>query len=414
VHKTPDTPIANVPKNRKNLKDPAAIHDPVTASDVQGAISCCFIAEALIHLPVQRNFPGHGSFSGFVTGWDAKEDYGGAILHQVTFSDGDIGEYSFAEITKYHENYLQTHTTQPVFQIKMPNLSNSTQALAYGQTNTSVDPGENESTPTAPSPLPLPQSLISYPLRLPFEGSMVQATISTRRIDPHGIHEWRVQLPEPHEAKEIWIDTQTLHSHIAKARKDCRINAPTRSPPTLPAIKSFTPILPGTKWTTKHACVGTTVSIYLDHPTENTKKSKASKVLHSVTIEAVYVSKTPAPGKTHFWGRTQDDLTISVLFPDEKSVAEALHAEDIQRFGTLFKRSRRPARHHNKPTVLTTETEELAPNVAPGNEMFVKSLGTLKELLPQDPVAFYQNGFHLTSQIIPRTVIHLYRRGVGI
>ena len=142
---------------------------------------------------------------------------------------------------------------------------------------------------------------------------MMQAVISDRRISPHGTHEWKVQLPVPHEAAELWIDTQTLHSHIAKARKNCKINAPSSSPPTLFALKSFDPILHGTQWTKNHECVGTTVSVYLDHP--DGKKTKEAKVLHLVTIEAALKPQNSSFGKTHFWGRTQDDLTISVLFP---------------------------------------------------------------------------------------------------
>jgi hypothetical protein len=102
----------------------------VTTSDVEGAISCRFIAQALINLPIQCDFIGYGSFNGSVTGWDAKENHGGAILHQVTFSDGDVAEYSFAEIIKYHEKYLQDHTTHPIFQLILPSLHSSTEALA--------------------------------------------------------------------------------------------------------------------------------------------------------------------------------------------------------------------------------------------------------------------------------------------
>ena len=390
-------------------------HNLVTASDVEGAIFCRFIAQALVNLPVQCDFIGHGSFSGVVTGWDAKENHGGAILHQVTFSDGDVAEYSYAEIIKHHEKYLQDHTTQPTFQLNLPNLHSSIQALTQtNQDNASADTPADQGNSTAytPNPLPLPRSFTNYPLRLPFEGSTVQAAISGRRISPHGIHEWKVQLPAPHDAVELWIDTQTLHSHIARARKNCKINAPTSSPPTLFALKSFDPILHGTKWTKNHECVGTTVSVYLEHPSG--KRSKESKVLHLVTIEAAFSSHHSGFGKTHFWGRTQDDLAISVLFPDERSLAEALHANDIERFGVLFRRSRRPGKHHVKPVIIATEPGDELPNVAPGNESFAQSLNVLKSLLPSDPIAFYQNGFHLTSKIIPRTVIHLYRRGLGI
>ena len=148
------------PDNKQNSRgggDP--IPDRVTAKDVEGAISCRFIAQALINLPVQRDFPGYGSFTGKVTGWDAKEDHGGAILHEVTFSDDDIGEYPYSEIIKYHENYLQTHMTQPVFQLQMPNLSSSAQAhsQSHQETRSPNDSPNPSATPASTtSPLPLP------------------------------------------------------------------------------------------------------------------------------------------------------------------------------------------------------------------------------------------------------------------
>ncbi len=139
-------------------------HNLVTTSDVEGAISCRFIAQAFINLPIQCDFLGYGTtrtntipngtkanaaglsgcacvtrmrsgekgevwgkrgsasygpFSGSVTGWDAKENHGGAIiLHQINFSDGDVAEYSYAEITKNHEEYLQDHKIHPIFQLR--------------------------------------------------------------------------------------------------------------------------------------------------------------------------------------------------------------------------------------------------------------------------------------------------------
>ena len=138
--------------------------------------------------------------------------------------------------------------------VRDPDLEPGISIRVDADANTITD--LQKSTAPASNPLPLPRSFTSYPLRLPFEGSMMQAIISDRRISPHGTHEWKVQLPVPHEAAELWIDTQTLHSHIAKARKNCKINAPSSSPPTLFALKSFDPILHGTKWTKNHASRG--------------------------------------------------------------------------------------------------------------------------------------------------------------
>ena len=64
--------------------------------------------------------------------------------------------------------------------------------------------------------------------------------------------------------------------------------------------------------------------------------------------------------------------------------------------------------------ISSAESGAALPNVTPGNDSFIKSLNTLKSLLPSDPIEFYQNGLHLTSKTVPRTAIPLYRRGLGI
>ena len=80
----------------ENLPNDLPLHD-VTESDVDGAIFCNVLATSMIDLKVDFDFPGHGTFTGTVTNFDAKESFGGAILHEVTFDDGEKDEYSYTK-----------------------------------------------------------------------------------------------------------------------------------------------------------------------------------------------------------------------------------------------------------------------------------------------------------------------------
>ena len=67
--------------------------------DVFGAILDERIAQALIDIPVGISFPNPPSvYTDKVTSYDKKEDFGNAILHQVTFEDGDQEKFSFTQI----------------------------------------------------------------------------------------------------------------------------------------------------------------------------------------------------------------------------------------------------------------------------------------------------------------------------
>ena len=80
----------------------------VTEADVDGAIFCPVLATSITDLKVDFDFPGRGTFTGTVTNFDAKENFGGVILHEVTFDDGDKEEYSYNKIMLAHERFVQT------------------------------------------------------------------------------------------------------------------------------------------------------------------------------------------------------------------------------------------------------------------------------------------------------------------
>ena len=105
---------------------------------MRGSIHSEYIAQLLIGLKVEMSFKGWGTFTGEVTGYDAKEDFDNRLLHIVKFTDGDIDEYPYSEIIKAHEEYLNKHcATVPRKSIVLHSTQATTHAPAYfsGDTN---------------------------------------------------------------------------------------------------------------------------------------------------------------------------------------------------------------------------------------------------------------------------------------
>ena len=69
---------------------PSPTDDPVTASDVIGAISCIHLSQLILSLPVEFVFPSHGRYSRTVTIFHVADNHGDAVLYEVTFTDDEI------------------------------------------------------------------------------------------------------------------------------------------------------------------------------------------------------------------------------------------------------------------------------------------------------------------------------------
>jgi len=398
---------------RQKLVNSTSNNIAVSASDVKGSIFCKDIARMLLNLPVEFNFPRLGSFTGTVTNFDSCEDFGGAILHEVTFSDGDKQDYSYEEILQGHENFQMSHCPNPLFETVLPSAAGA----VFSPLNIlSPRPAPPHRT------LDLPISFRTYPVRLAFESTTVQGQFVERRVTPAGVHEWRVQLPEPFQNREHWIDNEDVHKLFHSNKKKNKIGAPSKITPTLNALKGFTgPFFPDSNWTVKHELVGTTVNVFLKYPLSAadgeaapSRKSNQKKRLSLVTIEAAYI---PNPGEiscgaaVQFWGRVHDDLSTSVVFLSEALVVEAMYSRDSITFSPNKLRPRRPFRH--TATSITERPSDSLPDVSPCNETFLRSVASLKSRLPLDPITFYENGFLLTSRSVPRSSIPLYRRCLG-
>ncbi len=420
----PRTTGAPPPKPPKKLPKLAQTRAPteVSAADVEGAIFCPYLAQQLIGLHVEIDFPGHGSFSGMVVGSEPVIEFGGAFLHAVRFSDGDTDEYSYLKIIAAHEQYLANHSLGgPTSHVLLQPLPR---------------PCANHGDPTATPPtddrsplnttLQLPASYSNYPIRLPVDGVTVQAQIVERRIDPSGLHQWRLLLPAPYSDRETWVDTQTLHRSFDEARRRSKIAAPATKTPTLTPLLDFSPpFAENHRWTTNHPLVGLVTTAFLSStipPTSpsppNSPKKRRPKETHCLTVEAVYQptsAETRAGAKPQFWARVHSNQRLSALFLDPASLAEASHASDVDRLSTRNRR-RRPFRHHISPANggATPVADAPCPDVSPGNTNFAASLASLEARIGNDAKSFFGAGFRIAAQAIPRSVVPLYRRGLSL
>ena len=237
----------------------------VSAADVEGAIFCPHLAHQLTGLPVEMDFPGHGTFAGSVTGSEPVAEFGGAFLHTVRFSDGDVDEYSYQKILIAHERYLSNHSPAG----SMSHVSLRPHTLANPGGSVPPRPSEEHASSSAGNPQPtaslqLPASYQDYPIRVPIEGTIVQAQIVERRVDEAGLHQWRLLLPAPFSDRETWVDTQTLHRSFDEARRRNKIAAPTKKTPTVTPLLDFAPpFAENHRWTTNHPFVGLVTTAYL-------------------------------------------------------------------------------------------------------------------------------------------------------
>lgn len=385
---------------RQGLQALQATEHMVTAEDVLGSIRCPHAAQQLIGMPVDFNFQGHGIFSGTVTGFDVKEEHAGAILHVVTFTDGDVEEYSFNKIISANRQYLAARcpsdVTKPIV------LNGAAREPMHVLQDFSLPP-------PAPCVLPLTAGLASYPLRIPLGNDTVQVRIVEHQVTAAGEHRYRAELPVPFENQERWLDTAELHNLISSGKK-CRISAPARSTPTLTPFLNFCPIVDGTHWTSRHALVGLIVNVHLSTTVnvvgQGGKKSR-TKPMHTVTIEAVHIASQPG-SKEQYWGRIHDDLNQSVIFLDAESLACASHSNDVERFS-----KRHRSRNQIRGGGPTDALGDAATGGSFGDAGFTASLQRLADLIPTEAHAFFGMGFRIASTKVPRAALSAYRRGLG-
>ena len=198
-----------------------------------GAILCPKVAARLLGLPVVFTFPRVGDFSGRVVSSSCMDHLGGAYLHKVRFDDEDEADYPFDSILKAHESYMRLNSADPPLGWRKP--------VQFSQRTTVTEPlpTSTPAHPSTPIVLELPPSLLNYPVRLSFNGTMMQGQLTCRHISLTGEHKYTVQLPPPHSDITHTIDTATLHLCIKRA-KTAGIAAPVRSIPELTPVSSLT------------------------------------------------------------------------------------------------------------------------------------------------------------------------------
>ena len=151
-----------------------------------GAIFCQNVAARLLGLPVVFTFPRAGDFSGRVVSSACMDHLGGAYLHKVLFDDGDEADYAFNTILKAHEHYMRLNSAE------LPRSQRKPVQFNRRQTIEEPLPTPTPAQPTTDIALDLPPSLLNYPIRLSFNGTMMQGQLTHRHVTPTGEHKYTV------------------------------------------------------------------------------------------------------------------------------------------------------------------------------------------------------------------------------
>ena len=371
----------------------------VTEDDVAGAIRDPGLASQLVGLPVRFLFKGFGFFDGTVTAFDRKEEHGSRILHEVTFSDGDREEYTYRDILRGHERYQLDHGHSTVVPTLQPSPELTT-AIA----------------PPVAAPmdsLPLPASFAHYPIRTTFGSVTIQGTITNRKVS-NGLHSFLVSFPEEYRHLDHWIDLSTLHQTFDALKKEVKIGLPAVSHPELAPVRCFDPLSTGSGWTVQSPLVGLTVAARLDvNPFSSSaashlkplKGKREKKPIATATVEAVLPGADGAPEQ--YWGRIHGDLTLSLIFPDPQTLAEAAHVVDTDRL------HQRNNRFRKKVTWLPNAQPSSVAADAPGQRDTIHNLGAFFQVFPRDAAELFGPGVRISARSVPKEALRDYRRGLG-
>ena len=385
------------------------------ATTAHGAIFCTQFAQSLVGTIGQFSFLGYGSFTGRVCNFIVREDLGGAIEHVVRFEEDGTYERSWYRFC--FEAILLGH--QEFMQCSAPTAFASATPLSVSSLQSTV--------PTLPSPsqysIPVPVSIASFPLRYhPGPGlPNVAAKVVERLVNETGEHRWRLSLPtDSPDSAPVWIDTSSLFRCFDQA-KAANVVRPSRKVPIVSPTRHVTPLcLNGNGWTVQHPLVGTALAVHLTTALADLGREKAdakangrvkplrkSKPITSVMVAAAFIC--PNGGRTQFFARVVGDLSVSVFILADDILADAAYAYDsgIRDKG---KRIKRVVYNCIRPG---PQLEGTLPDVSPGNPSFRDAIASLPSLLPDGgPKDFFQAGFVVASNTIPKKLRGIYRRGL--
>jgi hypothetical protein len=158
------------------------------------------------------------------------------------------------------------------------------------------------------------------------ENAIVRSRVTGRAIDNTGNQVWKLSPTNAPEQPEHWIDNAQLIKFIANAKAVSNQSPPSKSIPSINAVRNFMPEVEGGWSFKKEGFVGMTAAVHLAN-CPHQKKNRNKKLLYEVSIDA----KLTGPQGDQFWGRLTSDPATSVIFTSGTEVANATQAHDLLR-----------------------------------------------------------------------------------
>ena len=375
-----------------------------------GATASSHHAQCVLGVKVEMIF-GQRPYVGTVVSWEAFPEFGRRIQHVVLFEDGTKGDYSWQRIMEGAEAFVKTRAA--------PGAPTGAPLLQGGGAPADAAPPPAAALPVDSVSLGVPASFRNYPFQSYLGTEWVEGRIVDREVLASGDHRWRLQLLAPRQHEVIWMDRTEFLKQLEMHKLKLSLNHPARKLPTVAPVRGLRQPV-GDDWSTAHPLVGSQILTHLTTTTEDARQRRASLSVvgskgKSVTTptHTVFIEAARGSGPSvECWGRTQDDLDLSVLFIGADVITEGAFAHELP--GRASKRgrgfaNRLPTTEGRAPPLASAS---LFPDTSFDNPGFRAALRSLPTPFLGNSADFYRDGFRLAPNKIPRCVMGLYRRGL--
>ena len=108
-----------------------------------------------------------------------------------------------------------------------------------------------------------------------------------------------------------------------------------------------------------------------------------------------------------YWGRIHGDLTLSLIFPDPQTLAEAAHVVDTDRL------HQRNNRFRKKSAWLPSLQQQPTVAGGPSQRDAIHNLDAFFQTFPRDAAELLGPGLRISARPVPKDALRDYRRGLG-
>ena len=386
--------------------------DTMEAHSRPGYTSDASLADHLIGLPVLKHHefvdakgrvtlvkgkPKLAPYAGKVTSHRQFFQDGG-LVHVVCWSDGMESELSLSEVQEAHQLHSETveGCARTPLELRPHPLSTvAARAPAVGHPpRRTVQPIEVD--------FPAPASYASYLLRVPHEGTLVDAKIERRTIT-NGSITWYLRLT-PKTGGPSFVVPYAHHRIVSliSLYKRESIRPPAACPPKVLASRgAWTPSEAG-GWSRDHPAIGLQGLVTIGNldllPTPAARKG-GRKPRYKVVVVA---ANTNSEISTTYFCSIAQQPDLFVLLDDSQILAEAVHASEVASF----------SKRRDKKRSLNVMVDRPGSDAFPvlGRAALHEKLMEFANALPDNEKEFFGLGFAVANCKIPARARRHFRR----